>query len=221
MKTQSLVEDTVLPERREDRVGWAYKVAAEAARAKARFDAWAKSYEKDVEDLWGWRGPEATLTHVLTYVDKDQKILDAGAGTGLMGKLLRENGYHDLIGTDISIEMLKVAREKEIYNSDFEADLTKALPLEDESFDSVISVGVSGYMIPNTLKELHRVIKPGGTLIYTISDDHFYKNGFETMKDELVDAGKLIVEEISAEFATIPKSEPQHLARVHVYRKIG
>ena len=118
----------ILPEDRQDRVGWAYKVSKETERARERFDAWAEDYDRDVHDLYGWNGPDATRDYVLKYIAQDASILDAGAGTGLMGVLLRENGYHDLTGTDISQKMLDVARTKNIYKQDFQADLTKPLP---------------------------------------------------------------------------------------------
>lgn len=221
MKTETDASEATLPKDRQDRVGWAYKVASETELARARFDAWAEDYDRDVHDLLGWRGPEATLDYVVKHVDREAKILDAGSGTGLMGALLRNQGYNNLTGTDISEKMLEIAREKGIYENDFQADLTKTLPVPDRSLDCVVAVGVSGYMIAQTIGDFIRVLKSGGYVIYTISDAHFYENGFNDVVKAFANTGMMDVVEKSEEFAALPKSDPKHLARVHVYRKIG
>ena len=210
-----------LPEDRQDRVGWAYKVSKETERARERFDAWAEDYDRDVHDLYGWNGPEATRDFVLKHVTKDASILDAGAGTGLMGVLLRENGYHDLAGTDISQKMLDVARNKNIYKQDFQADLTKPLPMDDNSFDCIVCVGVSGYMIAQTIGDFVRILKPSGHIIYTISDRHYYEHGYSDVVEALALTGCIKILEKGEEFAALPISDPHHKARVHVYQKTG
>ncbi|MEO1067003.1 MAG: class I SAM-dependent methyltransferase [Pseudomonadota bacterium] len=220
MNTRPKQGGDTLPDGRLDRIGWAYKVASETSRARARFDAWAEDYDKDVHDLLGWRGPDATIDYVLKYVAKDADLLDAGSGTGLMGALMGEHGYTAMVGTDISDKMLAIAREKGIYHQDFQADLTKPLPVENEAFDCVVSVGVSGYMIAETIAEFVRLLRSGGHIIYTISDSHFEEHGFQEVVDGLVDEGRLAVVEKGEAFATLPKSDPDHLARVHVYRKM-
>ncbi|MEM8797246.1 MAG: class I SAM-dependent methyltransferase, partial [Pseudomonadota bacterium] len=90
----------------------------------------------------------------------------------------------------------------------------------DDSFDCVVSVGVSGYMSPGTIGEFVRVVRPGGVIVYTISDGHYEENGFKPTVMDLVDGGQLEIVEVSEEFASIPKSEPSYLARVHVYKKL-
>ena len=215
---QDVASDS-LPEDRQDRVGWAYKVSKETERARERFDAWAEDYDRDVHDLYGWNGPDATRDYVLKYIAKDASILDAGAGTGLMGVLLRENGYHDLTGTDISQKMLDVARTKNIYKKDFQADLTKPLPVDDGIFDCVVCVGVSGYMIAQTIGDFVRILKPSGHIIYTISDGHYYEHGYSDVVEALALTGCVKILEKGEEFAALPISDPHHKARVHVYQK--
>ena len=210
-----------LPEERQERVGWAYKVSKETERARERFDAWAEDYDRDVHDLLGWNGPDATCEYVLKHVEKDASILDAGAGTGLMGVLLRENGYHDLTGTDISQKMLNVARTKKIYKHDFQADLTKPLPVDNESFDCIVCVGVSGYMIAQTIGDFVRILKPSGHIIYTISDKHYYEHGYSDVVEALALTSCINILEKGEQFAALPISDPHHKARVHVYQKMG
>lgn len=209
----------LLPEDREDRVGWAYKMASEANKTRQRFDAWAEEYDRDVHDLLGWRGPELTLDHVLAHIPKNAEVLDAGSGTGLMGELLYSEGYTNLTATDISQKMLNVAREKGVYKHFFQADLTITLPQNTESTDAVVSVGVSGYMTAETITDFFRILRRGGHIIYTISDSHFDEQGFGEVVDHLIKTHGLIVKNKSEEFAALPKSNPDHRTRVHVYQK--
>ena len=55
-----------------------------------RYDQWAKTYEDDLDRDIGWYGPIRAVEAFIKYVAKDARILDAGAGTGLCGKLLAE-----------------------------------------------------------------------------------------------------------------------------------
>ncbi|MCL2864791.1 MAG: class I SAM-dependent methyltransferase [Lachnospiraceae bacterium] len=53
---------------------------------------------------------------LLEYGIKDGLILDLGCGTGTMTEILAGYGY-DMIGLDNSVEMLEIAREKQIKSS--------------------------------------------------------------------------------------------------------
>jgi len=48
-------------------------------------------------------------------VPKNGRVLDAGAGTGLVGKFLSENGYSNLVAMDLSMGMLEQARKQNVY----------------------------------------------------------------------------------------------------------
>ena len=72
----------------------------------------------------------------------DAKVLDAGAGTGLVGERLCEAGYRDLVGIDLSPGMLAVARGKDVYRELRQTNLGESLAFPDDAFDAVISVGV-------------------------------------------------------------------------------
>ncbi|KAJ8044022.1 hypothetical protein HOLleu_11360 [Holothuria leucospilota] len=49
--------------------------------------------------------------------DKKAVILDVGAGSGVIGKLLRDHGYCTIDAVDASEGMLKIAGQKNIYRS--------------------------------------------------------------------------------------------------------
>jgi len=104
-------------------------------------------------------------------------ILDVGCGTGAMGLLFAEMGYH-VTGVDLSEAMMENARKKaaeqnlsiKLGNGDAEH-----LPFSDGSFDVVVNRHLLG-SLPHpdiALKDWHRVLKNGGTvlIVYGTSED--------------------------------------------------
>ena len=99
---------------------------------------------------------------------KGKKILDAGAGTGQISYAYLTLGA-DVTGIDISPAMLEIAKKRCEEFPDYTAlvgDLTK-LPFEDNSFDFITSRWVMEFIPdwPKAIRELKRVLKPGGTLL--------------------------------------------------------
>jgi SAM-dependent methyltransferase len=99
-------------------------------------------------------------------------FLDAGCGDGRHLAALARSPWWPAraVGTDISERILETARravaprEPELLRANLEA-----LPLEDESFDLVLCSQVIEHLLdPDAgLRELARVLRPGGTLILT------------------------------------------------------
>ena len=50
-------------------------------------------------------------------MNSDTPILDIGAGTGLVGEFLNKSGTKEIIGIDISSDMLEMANVKKCYSS--------------------------------------------------------------------------------------------------------
>ena len=75
------------------------------------YDEWAEDYEDDMLSL-GYAIPAVAAGFVGRHVPVRGTVLDAGAGTGLFGSILRVLGYEDLVGIDISERMLEKAGEK-------------------------------------------------------------------------------------------------------------
>lgn len=101
----------------------------------------------------------------------DEKILDAGCGTGNFEKLLIEKGIDSIQieALDFSQAMLKRARQKNgNHNFDFQQfDLNNKLPFPDSHFDKIVSVNaVYALKDPGaTIQEFTRVLKPKGKII--------------------------------------------------------
>ena len=58
-------------------------------------------------------------------VDKNAKILDIGAGTGICGESLRSFGFTNLDALEPANDMLEAARSKSIYNNYFNEGISE------------------------------------------------------------------------------------------------
>ncbi|MGI9413548.1 MAG: class I SAM-dependent DNA methyltransferase [Hyphomicrobiales bacterium] len=208
-----------LPKDGQSRVGWAYEVADDLKRTEARFDAWAECYDDDVSSLLDWRAPAEAAKATQRHVPHSARILDAGAGTGLVGQILFAHGYDNIVATDISRAMLDIAEAKGVYRALHKANLMEPLGFADCSFDAVLSIGTSGYVSGPVIAEFARITAPGGHIVYTVSDTRYVEGRFEAEVDALSRAGLVSVVETGPEFAAIPRADADHMARVHVLQK--
>ncbi len=95
-------------------------------------------------------------------------VLDAGSGTGNLSMRLEEAGCH-VVALDYCCGALQRHRSKDSNSTWILADLAKQLPFMDNCFDRIVSNNTL-YTVPredrkDTLKELHRVLKPGGKIV--------------------------------------------------------
>ena len=114
-------------------------------------------------------------------------ILDVGAGTGALAEALLQKAKFCIEATDISEEMLKVADSKKIYKRSFLSDLTKEIPVNNSSYDGVVSSGTftHGHVGPSSIRELVRVTKPGGLITISINEKHWISLDFEVEVEKL------------------------------------
>ena len=100
-----------------------------------------------------------------------ERILDVGCGPGFYASELLDQVGPDgsVVGLDASPQMLAVAAHRTEGRSNVafhEADAT-SLPVEDGGFDRALSVQVLEYVadIEAALRELHRALRPGGSVV--------------------------------------------------------
>ena len=208
-----------MAQREKNVVQWVYSSSNDRELAE-RYDEWSKTYDTDLETDFGWRGPLVAVEVATRYFPKDARILDAGAGTGLVGQLLHERGYENLVAIDLSLGMLEAAREKHAYKEFHQMALGKPLGFASDSFGGVISVGVFtiGHAPASSLDELVRVTSPGGHIVFSIRPDVYEGSGFKEKQAELVSEGKWEFIEVSDPAPVLPKGEPDVLHQVWVYR---
>lgn len=206
---------------REKRVQWIYSSRDNKELAE-RYDQWARDYDEDLEEGFGWRGPQRAVDFLVRYVPREAKILDAGAGTGLVGELLAKQGYNNMVAMDLSQGMLDEARKKNVYREFHQMVMGEPLDYPDDSFDAIISVGVMtvGHAPASSLDELIRITKPGGYIVYSLRPDVYRDSGFKEKQSALESAGRWRLAEVSEEFQPLPKGEPDVYHQVWVYQVI-
>ena len=69
--------------------------------------------------------------------------LDAGAGTGLVGEAIAQQGYTNLTAVDLTDKMLAIAKEKQVYKSLHQCNLEDSCGFSNSAnFDAIIAAGV-------------------------------------------------------------------------------
>lgn len=165
---------------------------------KAAYSEWAEQYDSDLVEELGYVAPVlAAKVLEKDLDDKTAQILDAGCGTGLVGEVLAREGYRDIHGLDFSEHMLQQARQKDIYTALHQADLTKRLDIDDNTYDAVISVGTftCGHVGPQALNELVRITKPGGPICFTVRDTAWQDDNYRKTVQAMESRGKWEQEE--------------------------
>ena len=155
-----------------DRIAAVYR-ARDVQELTAQYDNWAPHYDRQVARELGYVGPRRAASALAERVPRTARILDAGAGTGLVGQALFDLGYRNITGIDVSQGMLACARAKRAYTAFHRMDLNSRLRFKNGSFDAVISVGVltDGHALPDCLNEFVRVCVPGGHIVMSLRCD--------------------------------------------------
>ena len=183
-----------------------------------RYDRWASVYEEDMLSL-GYATPAVAAGFVGRHVRPEVTVLDAGAGTGMFGGILRVLGYGNLVGIDISERMLDKAREKGSYRDLRRMVLGEPLGFASGSFSAAVSVGVftTNHAPPAALDELVRVVEPGGWVIFSVRDDVYRDGGFEEKQASLENEGLWRRVAMSEAFQPFPAGNTSHLNHLFVY----
>jgi len=121
----------------------------------------------------------------LAELEFARPILDVGCGDGLFGRVFFEDKVE--VGFDYSQRELETAARHGAYEQLVQGDVAK-LPFEDASFATVFSNGVLEHVdqLPAGLKQIARVLRPGGRLIMTVP----------TMRDELELSGAALLRKL-------------------------
>ncbi len=163
-----------------------------AANWDRNADVWADQVRKQHDIFRGhWNNP-AFIEFVGEISGKT--VLDAGCGEGTNTRIFARRGAR-ITGVDLSAKMLEFARAEEVREPlgiRYErASFTGMEMFKAESFDAVISTMalMDGPDFPGAMREIARVLRPGGTLAYSILHPCFATKGMGWIRD---DSGRAI-----------------------------
>jgi ubiquinone/menaquinone biosynthesis C-methylase UbiE len=171
----------------------------------ALYDKWAETYDAEMA-VAGYRHPSICLALLSRHLPKGAApVLDAGAGTGLIGEWLQIMGYPNVEALDISEGMLAVARRKNCYSAFHCLALGGPLPVADRAYAGIISAGVftSGHVGVEGLDELIRICRKGGVIVLTVKGT-LWDGGFAARVDALVKAGRVAIAEVTDPYVSMP-----------------
>jgi len=128
----------------------------------------ARKYATDpIKDMAGY---ERTLAETLKLLKPDDHVFEIGCGTGTTALRIAPHVAR-LVATDISSEMIAIAREKAakepISNVDFAVGTPDDIAHPDATFDAVLAYNVL-HLLPDrhrAFDAMRRILKPGGLFI--------------------------------------------------------
>jgi len=161
-------------------------VLEDKARARTFYKYLSKVYDRINPFIWNEQMRDEAIA--MLDLNPEDRVLDVGCGTGFATEgLLRETEH--VHGLDQSAHQLSKAYEKfgkrgpvRFYRGDAER-----LPFGDDTFDVVWSSGSIEYW-PNpveTLADLRRVAKPGGTVL-VVGPDYPNNTVFQKVADTIM-----------------------------------
>lgn len=143
---------------------------------------WANTYDTDFAQQRGYQYPDRLADiHAEYQRIEDAPILDVGAGTGLVAQAIKSKGFDgEIDAIDISSEMLEKSQSKGLYQKYIQADLTQTLPIVDEQYGALLSVGTftQGHVGPQVFEELLRIARSEALFCIGINARFFDKKGF-------------------------------------------
>ena len=198
-----------LPDSVADRISWVIE-AVDQEELRRRYDLWATHYDGDVDSAEVYRAPMVMAEVATRFLSRTDRILDAGAGTGLSGAALKAVGFENLVAIDYSAGMLEIAAKKGIYQEIVHADLGTVTPLAENSFDAVTTVGTTSQMPAESLIEFVRVVRPKGKIVFCMWAQAYVERGYVDIQQRFESEGRLKVIHKGEPFQSISTEDIQN-----------
>jgi ubiquinone/menaquinone biosynthesis C-methylase UbiE len=130
--------------------------------------------EHGAGEIWNWESPAGKLRWarrvkmLSAHLKAGMSVLELGCGTGYFTRELARTGA-DIVAIDVSPELLEIARSNcSAPNVRYEIQNAYRLSYPDAVFDSVVGSSVLHHLeIDPALREIYRVLKPGGKIFFT------------------------------------------------------
>ncbi|MCL5795838.1 MAG: class I SAM-dependent methyltransferase [Patescibacteria group bacterium] len=129
-------------------------------QASSVYDKIAESYAKEFSK------PSEYIEEFLALLPKNAKILDVGCGAGVDAGFMESEGF-EIIGIDLSKEMLNIARQK-FPQIDFRQQDIREIDFPLNSFDGILAscslIHIPKKDVPSLLKKFHQILKKDGAI---------------------------------------------------------
>ena len=140
-------------------------------------DTYTHGHHESVLRSHRWRTAENSCAYLLPHLEPGQRLLDVGCGPGTITvDLARRVAPGEVLGIDVAEDVVAQAaahgRESGVADVSFATGDVYALEHEDASFDVVHAHQVLQHLTDPiaALRELRRVLRPGGVLAVRDSD---------------------------------------------------
>ena len=176
----------------------------------------------------GYRTPEILSKMCAKHMNinsTEALLLDVASGTGRLGQELKTLGYEGIIdGIEASSEMIKECMKKMIYRDVKQHFLSEKYPMPypDNTYDIVVCAGavILGHVPPQCLDDMIRILKPGGILLFNITQldcdkDNLVASSTQKLMNRMVLENRCkLIEEISE-----PSYQEDEIAFYYCYNK--
>ncbi|UGQ46847.1 tetratricopeptide repeat protein [Massilia endophytica] len=143
--------------------------ASPSAYVTALFDQYAAKFDRHLQEVLSYRTPALLADALRPHVAESLDVLDLGCGTGLCAPLLRPLARR-LEGVDLSPRMLEKARELELYDALYCADMVETLRTRPARYDLLAAADVMVYVgeLETVLAAAWSALRPGGIMAFSV-----------------------------------------------------
>jgi predicted TPR repeat methyltransferase len=136
------------------------------------YDQHADHYDRHMVDVLKYRIPEHVMGALGPLPARALDVLDLGCGTGLMGARVRPFA-RTLIGVDLSSQMLRIARERQIFDKLACMELLAFVRTQRACFDLVLAADVLVYFgdLSDVFAAVGNALRAGGRFGFSVESD--------------------------------------------------
>lgn len=142
------------------------------SETRSFYDDWSDSYDAEIHAN-GYATPKRCAEALAQFAtDKSKPHLDIGCGTGVSGEALQMAGFSKLHGTDLSPEMVALAKAKGIYQKLWLGDLAQPFDFDSGHYTTMSAVGVisPGHAPASALPAILDKLPKGGLFTFSLND---------------------------------------------------